>query len=139
MPRLPKEVSPAEVIAEALKIWGPEGKGWTTGAMHRYPTFEDPNETFCLLGGLNRAGKTLGVPASVIWDAKIEVANDISMFRRTDDPMARIIRFNDRGSIVSKSNFPNVKATVCKTLKRLLRAKAVKKKAAVKPKKRAGK
>lgn len=108
MPTPHKEVTAADLIAEALDIWK-DGNQWMRGAE------SDGHGRYCLIGGLRRAGRKLGAPSGVVAEAAREVTADIHHIPGFYN--FSIPSFNDH----ERTKFKNVKETVCVTLKRLLK------------------
>lgn len=129
------KVSVAEVISEALVLFGAKGEHWISGML------QDGHENYCAIGGLNAAGRKLHAPAGVVAAAKHAVAQEIKPNVPKSRAQNEIIGYNDSGSdgwsgwgdqsvfnLKHHTGFKRVKAKFCAALKKNLSTSKARKK-----------
>lgn len=99
-------LSVAEVLAEALNVWGPNGEKWIQGL------WNNGRGSYCLLGGIDAARRRLGGTADSYSKAVDAVSKEINHCLGP-------IRFNDEYG----RTFAQVKKRVCAAIKRELGVK----------------
>ena len=122
-PKYDTSITAADIISKALEIFGPDGEHWTTGALHKKV---DGNDSYCMLGGLNKARAELKAMPAENTKAKKLLAEKINPAHCSYAASA-IIGFNDRKCAYGlyndrskKEGFKKVKNAMCSVLKQEL-------------------
>lgn len=123
----------ADVIAGALKVFGPNGENWNNHSIHSV-TFEG-RDTYCALGAINKAasGRANYCSSGVAREAADLVASCVpTEYMRYSQTSAYIPGWND--NLSSVNGFRSIKSVFCKALKKAIAQEqpASKRKAVVK-------